>query len=138
MDDSTDHYYDDMEKCGIYSADLYGEYQRISPDLYEAATIDGASIWQRVCHVTLPSLKGIIKTMLILQFISVFQIMYEPMIFKNGGPNNASISLMMLMYRYGYRDYNVPKASALSVMICIILVILSGIYMKATGSEEDA
>ena len=78
------------------------------------------------------------KTMLILQFISVFQIMYEPMIFKNGGPNNASISLMMLMYRYGYRDYNVPKASALSVMICIILVILSGIYMKATGSEEDA
>ena len=60
------------------------------------------------------------------------------MIFKNGGPNNASISLMMLMYRYGYRDYNVPKASALSVMICIILVILSGIYMKATRSEEDA
>ena len=60
--------------------------------------------------------------MLILQFISVFQIMYEPMIFKNGGPNNASISLMMLMYRYGYRDYNVPKASALSVMICIILM----------------
>jgi multiple sugar transport system permease protein len=47
-------------------------------------------------------------------------------------------ALMMLMYRYGYRDYNVPKASALSVMICIILVILSGIYMKATGSEEDA
>lgn len=45
---------------------------------------------------------------------------------------------MMLMYRYGYRDYNVPKASALSVMICIILVILSGIYMKATRSEEDA
>ena len=118
----------------IYMANISG----ISPDLYEAATIDGASIWQRVCHVTLPSLKGIIKTMLILQFISVFQIMYEPMIFKNGGPNNASISLMMLMYRYGYRDYNVPKASALSVMICIILVILSGIYMKATGSEEDA
>ena len=60
------------------------------------------------------------------------------MIFKNGGPNNASISLMMLMYRYGYRDYNVPKAAALSVMICIILIILSGIYMKATKSEDDA
>ena len=45
---------------------------------------------------------------------------------------------MMLMYRYGYRDYNVPKAAALSVMICIILIILSGIYMKATKSEDDA
>ena len=43
---------------------------------------------------------------------------------------------MMLMYRYGYRDYNVPKAAALSVMICAILVVLSGIYMKATKSKE--
>ncbi len=117
----------------IYMANISG----ISPDLYEAATIDGAGIRQRIRHITLPSVLGMAKTMLILQIISVFQILYEPMIFKNGGPNNASISLMMLMYRYGYRDYNVPKAAALSVMICIILVILSGIYMKATAKKED-
>jgi multiple sugar transport system permease protein len=45
---------------------------------------------------------------------------------------------MMLMYRYGYRDYNVGKAAALSVLVCIILVILSGIYMKATAKKEEA
>ncbi len=118
----------------IYMANI----SSISPDLYEAATIDGASIWQRIKHITLPSIFGIGKTMLILQIISVFQIMYEPMIFKNGGPNNASISLMMLMYRYGYRDYNVGKAAALSVLVCIILVMLSGIYMKATAKKEEA
>ncbi len=117
----------------IYMASISG----ISPDLYEAATIDGASIWQRVIHITLPSLKGMIKTMLILQIISVFQIMYEPMILKNGGPNNASISLMMLMYRYGYRDYNVPKAAAVSVLVCLILIVLSGVYMKATKERDD-
>ena len=108
----------------------------ISPDLYEAATIDGAGVWQRIIHITMPSVLKLAKTMLILQVISVFQILYEPLVFKNGGPNNASISLMMLMYRYGYRDYNVPKAAALSVMICAILVVLSGIYMKATKSKE--
>jgi len=118
----------------IYMANI----SSISPDLYEAATIDGAGIRQRILHITIPSIVGIAKTMLILQIISVFQIMYEPMIFKNGGPNNASISLMMLMYRYGYRDYNVGKAAALSVLVCIILVILSGIYMKATAKKEDA
>ena len=75
----------------IYMANISG----ISPDLYEAATIDGATIWQRICHVTLPSLKGIIKTMIILQFISVFQILYEPMIFKNGGPNDAYVPLWL-------------------------------------------
>ncbi len=117
----------------IYMANI----SSISPDLYEAATIDGAGIWQRIKHITVPSIFGIARTMLILQIISVFQIMYEPMIFKNGGPNNASISLMMLMYRYGYRDYNVGKAAALSVLVCIILVILSGIYMKATAKKED-
>ncbi len=116
----------------IYMANI----SSISPDLYEAATIDGAGIWSRVRHITLPSVLGMAKTMLILQIISVFQIMYEPMVMTNGGPNNASISLMMLMYRYGFRDFNIPKAAALSVMICLILVVLSGIYMKATSQKE--
>jgi multiple sugar transport system permease protein len=117
----------------IYMASISG----ISPDLYEAATIDGAGVMSRIRHITLPGLKGIATTMLILQVISVFQILYEPMVLKNGGPNNASISLMMLMYRYGYRDFNIPKAAALSVMICVMLVILSGVYMKVTAKKED-
>lgn len=117
----------------IYMASISG----ISPDLYEAATIDGAGIWQRIRNITLPSVLGLAKTMLILQILSVFQILYEPMVMKNGGPNNASISLMMLMYRYAFRDFDFPAASALSVMICIILIILSGIYMKATAKREE-
>ena len=117
----------------IYMANISG----ISPDLYEAATIDGAGIWQRILHVTLPSVGGIAKTMLILQIISVFQVLYEPMVMTNGGPNGASISLMMMMYQYAYRDFNIPSAAALSVMICLILIILSGIYMKMTKSREE-
>lgn len=117
----------------IYMANI----SSISPDLYEAATIDGASIWQRIRHITLPSVFGLAKTLLILQVISVFQIMYEPMILKNGGPNNASISLMMLQYRYAFRDFDFPAGAALSVMICFILIILSGLYMKLTASKED-
>lgn len=117
----------------IYMANI----SSISPDLYEAATIDGASIWQRIKHITLPSVFGLAKTLLILQVISVFQIMYEPMILKNGGPNNASISLMMLQYRYAFRDFDFPAGAALSVMICFILIILSGLYMKLTANKEE-
>lgn len=109
----------------------------ISPDLYEAATIDGAGIWKRIRHITIPAIIPLASTLLIMQFISVFQILYEPMVMKNGGPNNASISLLMLMYRYGFRDFDFPAAAALSVMVCIILVILSGIYMKATARKDD-
>ncbi len=117
----------------IYMANI----SSISPDLYEAATIDGAGIWNRIRHITIPSVMGLAKTMLILQIITVFQILYEPMVMTNGGPNNASISLMMLMYRFAFRDFDFPAASALAVMICIILIILSGLYMKLTAEKKE-
>lgn len=116
----------------IYMANISG----ISPDLYEAATIDGAGIWKRIWHITLPSVFGIAKTMLILQIITVFQILYEPLVMTKGGPNNASISIMMLMYRYAFETYDFPTGAAVSVFICIILIIISGFYMKLTKKKE--
>lgn len=116
----------------IYMAGI----SRISSELYEAATIDGAGIWQRVRHIIVPSIFSLAKTLLILQIISVFQILYEPLVMTNGGPNNASISLMMLTYNYAFRDFNYPMGAALSVVICAILIVLSGIYTKLTKDKE--
>ena len=73
----------------IYMAAMAG----VNPELYEAAAIDGASVWQRVRHILLPSIRKLAGTLLILQIISVFQIMYEPMVLTKGGPDNASLSL---------------------------------------------
>jgi len=116
----------------IYMANISG----ISPDLYEAATIDGAGVWQRIKNITLPSVFSLGKTLLILQIISVFQILYEPMVLKNGGPNNASLSIMMVIYRYAFRDFRFSEAAALSVLVCIILIVLAGVYMKMTKKKE--
>ncbi|ROR31830.1 multiple sugar transport system permease protein [Mobilisporobacter senegalensis] len=116
----------------IYMANISG----INPELYEAATIDGASILKRVRHITMPSIFSLGKTLLILQVIAVFQILYEPLIMTNGGPNNASISIMQLVYNYAFRDFNYPMAAALSVMICLVLVVLSGTYFKITKEKE--
>lgn len=108
----------------------------IPGELYEAATIDGASPLMRFRHIMLPSLLKLGKTLLILQIISVFQILYEPLVLTNGGPNNGSISIMLLVYNYAFKDYNYPMATALSVLICIILVILTLIYFKLTRSSK--
>ncbi|MDF2596959.1 MAG: binding-protein-dependent transport system inner rane component [Clostridia bacterium] len=116
----------------IYMAGISG----INPDLYEAAAIDGAGIGKRIRHITVPSIFDLGKTLLILQVIAVFQILYEPLVMTNGGPNNASISLMQLVYNYAFRDFNYPMGAALSVMICIILVVLSGVYTKVTSRKE--
>jgi multiple sugar transport system permease protein len=108
----------------------------INPELYEAATLDGAGIRQRIRFITVPNIFSLGKTLLILQIIAVFQILYEPLVMTNGGPNNASISIMQLVYNYAFRDFNYPAAAALSVLICIILIILSGLYFKITKPRD--
>lgn len=109
----------------------------INAELYEAATIDGAGIFQRIWHITLPQIFSLGKTMLILQIISVFQILYEPLIITNGGPNNGSLSILMLVYRLAFEDFNFQQASALSVMVAIVLIVLSALYTKLTKEKDN-
>lgn len=116
----------------IYLAALQG----INPELYEAAIIDGASIWKRVVHVTIPNLHNLVRTLFILQVISVFQILYEPLVMTNGGPNNASISIMQLVFKYAFEKFDYPKAAAVSVIISIFLISLTAIYNKL-NKEQD-
>lgn len=109
----------------------------IDPGLYEAATIDGAGIFKRIRYITAPSIFSLGKTLLIIQIIAVFQILYEPLVLKQGGPNNASQSIMMVVWNYANRNMDYPMAAATSVVICVILIILSGLYFKFTKSKED-
>lgn len=110
----------------LYLAGLQG----INPELYEAAVIDGANVKQRVIHVTIPQLYNLARTLLILQIIAVFQILYEPLVMTNGGPNNASVSLMQLVFRYAFEYYDYSRASAVSVLVGITLVVLTLVYNR--------
>jgi len=110
----------------IYLASLQG----INPELYEAAIIDGAGIWDRIRHVTIPGFRNLARTLLILQVISVFQILYEPLVMTNGGPNNASISIMQLVFKYAFEKFDYPKAAAVSVIISIFLIVLTAVYNR--------
>jgi len=110
----------------IYMAGLAG----INPELYEAATIDGAGVLKRIRYITIPAIFNLGSTMLILQIIAIFQIMYEPMILTRGGPDNASLSLMLLMWRYAFGGGTMEfgRASAVAVIIAFILLIITTIY----------
>jgi len=116
----------------LYLAGLQG----INPELYEAAIIDGANVKQRILHVTLPQLYNLARTLLILQVIAVFQILYEPLVMTNGGPNNASISLMQLVFRYAFEKYDYSRASAVSVLISIALVVLTAVYNRLNREKD--
>ena len=118
----------------IYMAGMAG----VNPELYEAAAIDGATVWQRVFHILLPSIRKLASTLLILQIISVFQIMYEPMMLTKGGPDNASLSLMQLMWQYAFGgSMNYGKASAVAVIVTLILLVMTAIYSYFNRKESD-
>ena len=112
----------------IYLAALSG----VRTDLYEAAEIDGASIWRRVVHVTLPQMRTILLITLLLQIIGTFQVFTEPFLFTGGGPANATTTILMLLYNYAFINGDYGAATALSVLLAIFLGLLSVLYFRLT------
>lgn len=117
----------------IYVASLQG----ISQELYEAASLDGAGVWQKLKYITLPGIYNIARLMLIIQVIFVFQILYEPLVATGGGPVNASLSLMLLNYNYTFRDFKVGMSAAVGVLVSLVLVVLSMVYLKASKEKDS-
>jgi multiple sugar transport system permease protein len=112
----------------IYLAALTG----VRTELYEAAELDGAGIWSRVWHVTLPQIRGIILIMMLLQLIGTFQVFTEPFLFTGGGPNNATTTILLLIYRYAFINGDFGAATALSVLLALVLCVLSAAYHLLT------
>lgn len=107
----------------------------VSPELYDAAEVDGAGVWQRIWHVTIPQLRGVLVITFILQIIGTVQVFIEPFLFTGGGPNNATLTVMLMIYNYAFGrslggDYG--AATALSVLLAMFLAILSALYFRLT------
>ncbi|PZF84835.1 carbohydrate ABC transporter permease [Jiangella anatolica] len=104
----------------------------IRTELYESAEIDGAGVVRRFWHVTLPQLRGILLIMLLLQLIGTFQVFTEPYIMTDGGPENRSLTLLLLIYRYAFVSGDFGRATALSLLLALALGVLSAVYLWAT------
>jgi multiple sugar transport system permease protein len=109
----------------------------VNRDLYEAASVDGAGLWRKVWHVTLPQLRGVLLVTMILQIIGTAQVFLEPYLFTSGGPANATLTVLLQIYNYAFGnslggDYG--KATALSLMLAGFLTVFSLVYLRATRS----
>ncbi len=109
----------------------------VPPELYDAAEVDGASIWRKIRHVTLPHMRGVLFLTLILQLIATAQLFTEPFLFTGGGPANATTTVLLLIYKYAFQnslggDYGM--AAALSVMLAAFLGVFTAGYFWLTRS----
>jgi multiple sugar transport system permease protein len=106
-------------------------------ELYDAAEVDGASIWRKLRHVTLPHLRGVLLITLILQLIATAQVFTEPFLFTGGGPANSTMTVLLLIYRYAFQNSlggEYGMAAALSVLLAAFLGIFTAGYFWLTRS----
>ena len=121
----------------IYFAAL----SNISPELYEAASIDGAGRWKQFTKITLPLLKPIMLYVSITSFIGGLQMFDMPFLMEtiNGNPQGTTQTMIMYLYKFGFttRPKQVGYASAIAYVIFLLILIVSIIQFKVMGSKED-
>ncbi|GAA3115557.1 multiple sugar transport system permease protein [Kribbella aluminosa] len=105
----------------IFLAGLAG----IDRGLYEAATVDGASTWKRIVHVTLPGLRPVFAILFVLAAVRGFRTFTEVFLLTNGGPNGSTEVVMTLIYKLGLEQSRLGVGSAGAVLLFAATLVLT-------------
>jgi multiple sugar transport system permease protein len=114
----------------IYLAGL----QSIPTTLYEAATIDGASMWQRFSHITLPLITPVIFYNLVIGIIGTFQYFTNAYVMTNGGPANATLFYNLYLYRNTFQYQRLGYGSALAWLLLFIVLVMTALVFRSSSA----
>jgi multiple sugar transport system permease protein len=109
--------------------------REISPEIFEAAELDGFSVFQRIRYIALPLLRSRIQIMLVLQIITVAQVFTEPFVLTNGGPASSTTSPVLEIYNIAFTRTDFGLASAWGVSMLVALSIFSILYVLFTRED---
>jgi arabinogalactan oligomer/maltooligosaccharide transport system permease protein len=115
---------------------ILGGLQSISQDMYEAATIDGASKWQQFVNITLPSLKPTIIPAVIISVVWTFNMFNIIYLVSGGEPAGANEILITKAYKIAFEEYRYGYAAAYSVVIFLILLVYGVFQTRMTRATE--
>lgn len=117
----------------IYLAAL----QDIPKSVYEAADLDGANNWQKFFNITLPLLRPVTFFVVAMGIIGTFQLFDQSYIFSggSGGPNNATLTVVLLIYQYVFKNLQMGYAAAVAFLLAAVIVSLTLIQRRLFGGE---
>jgi len=110
---------------GYYMVIYLAALQNVPQELYEAASMDGATKWRQIWHVAIPALRPVIYFVITITIIRSMQLFEQPFIMTNGGPLNATLSIVQLLYRHAFVNLEFGYGSAIATFLLALLVILS-------------
>jgi multiple sugar transport system permease protein len=111
--------------------------QSIPADLYEAARLDGASVWQEFSRVTLPMLRPTLLLVTILTVAGYFQLFAEPYVMTEGGPLQSTMSVLYLMYDEGFKWWNLGSASAIAFLLFLMVLGITMLEVRLVSRRDE-
>lgn len=121
---------DVWRNVGFYVLVFLGGMQAIPRDFYEAAEVDGANVWKQFRHITLPLLSPTILFLTVISVIGALQIFEQPQILTNGGPGDATRTIVMYLYEHGFRFFDMGYASAIAITLFVLILVLTAIQFR--------
>jgi multiple sugar transport system permease protein len=115
---------------------LLAGLQAIPKDLYEAASIDGASRWRQFLDVTLPSLAPMLLMVGILTTAAHFQLFAEPYVMTQGGPAQRTVTVLYFMYEEGFKWWSLGSASAVAFFLFLIMFAFTLLQVRVSRRSE--
>ncbi len=110
--------------------------QQVPRDLYEAAALDNAGWWRTLLRITLPAIRRTAIVVVVIETILQFQLFGQAQIMTLGGPNNASLPIVLFIYQVGFQRWDIGYAAAASeILFCIILLAALTQYFAARRHE---
>lgn len=112
----------------VYLAGL----QSVPTELYEAAAVDGANTWVRLRYITIPLISPVIFFQLVTGLIAALQIFTEPLVMTNGGPQNATLSMILYLYRNAFQFFKMGYASVLAWILFFYILALTLLVFRSS------
>ncbi len=109
---------------------LLAGMQGIPEDLYEAASVDGASAGMRFRHITFPSLQPVLFVMGLVGTLWSFNVFDVIWLFTRGGPSSATTTVPVFIYDTAFNSYRLSRSAAASVIVGVILLIFAALFIR--------
>lgn len=109
----------------------------ISQEVYESASVDGATPWEKFRFITLPLMKPAIASVLMLGFIYTFKAFDLMFVMTNGGPLNATDVLGTYSYRLSFTQYEFSMGAAAAIVLFVCLFVVGLFYLRMISKEDD-
>ena len=105
--------------------------QRVDPELHEAAELDGASWWQRLRHISVPSIRPEIFVVLLTTTIAALKVFSQIFVLTRGGPDNATMVPSYFAYQNFFEKARVGYGAAISTVMTLIILVLTAAFIRA-------